>query len=59
MSRQIRSLLTKTKTVLNKYDINHSQRYCKKLGIVSSGLGITVSLCEASNLHKGMCFPDY
>nr|XP_034171700.1 caseinolytic peptidase B protein homolog [Osmia lignaria] len=52
MSRQIRSLLIKTKTVLNKYDINDSKRYCKKLGIISSGLGITVSLCEASNLHK-------
>ncbi|XP_012138184.2 mitochondrial disaggregase [Megachile rotundata] len=52
MSKQVRSLLTKTKTVLNKYDINRGMKHCRNLGIVSSGFGISIALCEASNFHK-------
>lgn len=53
-SKKFRSLLTKTRFVLDKYDTKYEHRYYKNLAFVLSGIGLTVALCEASNLKKGI-----
>ncbi|XP_076675743.1 mitochondrial disaggregase [Andrena cerasifolii] len=50
--KEFRSLLTRTKIVFNRHDINCGKKYYKNLGFVLSGIGLIVALCEASNIKN-------
>lgn len=52
-SKEFRTLLTRTKIVFNRHDINCGKKYYKNLGFVLSGIGLIVALCEASNVKNG------
>ncbi|XP_015428991.1 PREDICTED: caseinolytic peptidase B protein homolog [Dufourea novaeangliae] len=47
--KQIRSLLAKRTVTFNKYDTTYDQKYYKNLGFILSGIGLTLSLCDASH----------
>ncbi|CAL7936424.1 unnamed protein product [Xylocopa violacea] len=51
-SKQIRPLLNRMKILIDKHDIKCERKYLKNLGFILSGIGLTISLCEAKNLHS-------
>lgn len=53
-SKEIHPLLTRIKILSNKYNINY-EKSSKKLGFLLSGIGITITLCEAKN-YRGIFY---
>ncbi|XP_026302171.1 caseinolytic peptidase B protein homolog [Apis mellifera] len=54
-SKEIHPLLTRIKILSNKYNINY-EKNSKKLGFLLSGIGITITLCEAKNYRDKQFF---
>ena len=53
-SKEIHPLLTRIEIFSNKYNINY-EKNSKKLGFLLSGIGITITLCEAKN-YRGIFY---
>ncbi|XP_076237465.1 mitochondrial disaggregase isoform X2 [Calliopsis andreniformis] len=51
-SKQFCFSLMKMKTIFNRHDIKYRQKDYKNLAFVLSGIGLTIAVCDASNVKK-------